>query len=902
MAIVIAVICLMVGGVVLSAVQILRPPFQLADPCALASSPLLRVDDPGKDCPDSAPSGLTDIEGERSVSIQAGPSDVALTVRLELAVPKDSTVIEDVRHSAFRDVGGFVYDVFGLDGIENLQPLTIESQEGVETAKLTTQGTISVPDNGYRPIYGKLPGRTALDVELPDGFSAVQVDADDLVVREQSGRTFTGSAAGYLLVILGRGDLSGPLSGEAPYSTLDDIVNWLGSLWTGLTQLLQDGVGAIPWICLALVLRGRPGPNRRLLRTLAAFILLHLAVGIAGIIISSSDLRWLTWIPVDVLGSLPFVLTVYPDVNGGLILLALGVAVVLSRITSTPDVDDDFLDPAFATNSAATGPSRQEYRRRNRMIAVVLIALVWLMSSGWFLWTWRDSFPDWWLAGDAWTTGAQMALALLAALAALVLLLLMAWLVTSSLRLRDRPALPMVAVLAVPVSTMSSILSFRGVLPAVADALVVASMGTVVALAAILSLFGTRHGLRWRSLGIAAFVGVTAGFAASGVGQEGSGASAAWYQALAFARRIDGLSLTLVVIPLAAAVLVGLGSGRNRWTRSQLAHSRVIAWSFIYIGIAGAFSFTAALTVWCAILAAGVAAFLLPFPGLAAAERAMNQGESDHRERVEVEIGRGNARRVLSDARKAVRGKVADGSISYDDARARIHELEVEAGTRMTPAVLLANRRQAFGTVARLTPGRAGTRGALWGVLFGSPWIVLSVTAVLYDPRPGSYPALSAMAAVLPTILQWPFWGFAIWYFFPILRGGTGLGKALWFMAAVFLISTVNTILLGNDSVQWATIAVSLAQFLSFGVLIGLRADLETIRRYGHSRIELADIHNLGTAAGVASTIAVATVTAAAAAVLAGGIEPFVDQLIPTPDPVQQTSVQVTDPTVVPTR
>jgi len=381
------------------------------------------------------------------------------------------------------------------------------------------------------------------------------------------------------------------------------------------------------------------------------------------------------------------------------------------------------------------------------------------------------------------------------------------------------------------------------------------------------------------------------GIVAAWPGVPSSGApSRTWFDVLSFGVRVDGLSLAVVVIPVVAAVLSGADG--DRWTAPNLPNVRALAWAVVFIAVTSALSFTAPLTPWCAALGAGVAIFLLPAADLQVATDLLKMDAAEHRRLVTHEIKIGNAQRIVNDSRKGLRTKVADGSMPYTEAQRKLRPIERDAKLGTPLAVRTESRRHAFGIVASMTPGEAGLCGARWGLLFGLPWMVLSVTAALYVTRAPDYPALQTLAAALPLILQWPVWGFVTYYFFPILRGATGLNKSLWLMTGVFLVSTLNTVLSGQQNLQWATSAVSAAQFYSFGVLLGLRADLEPRKRYGRTRSELPDVHNLGTAAGVASTIAVATVTAAAAAILAGGIQPFVQQLIPI-TPVSQPSQTV---------
>lgn len=104
-------------------------------------------------------------------------------------------------------------------------------------------------------------------------------------------------------------------------------------------------------------------------------------------------------------------------------------------------------------------------------------------------------------------------------------------------------------------------------------------------------------------------------------------------------------------------------------------------------------------------------------------------------------------------------------------------------------------------------------------------------------------------------------------------------------MTCVFAVSALGTLLEGAGGPSWTTLAASAAQYYSFALMLGLLADLETLKMYGRTRADLADVHNLGSAAAVASTIVVAAATAAMTAVLAGSLQPFFNQLVPPIQP-----------------
>ena len=82
-----------------------------------------------------------------------------------------------------------------------------------------------------------------------------------------------------------------------------------------------------------------------------------------------------------------------------------------------------------------------------------------------------------------------------------------------------------------------------------------------------------------------------------------------------------------------------------------------------------------------------------------------------------------------------------------------------------------------------------------YALLAGAPWVLLGLAgaSVALD-SPEGYPELALISAVAPLVLRWVGYGLLFGYFFPLLRGRTGLGKSIAFFAAAAAPSILSTL------------------------------------------------------------------------------------------------------------
>lgn len=150
--------------------------------------------------------------------------------------------------------------------------------------------------------------------------------------------------------------------------------------------------------------------------------------------------------------------------------------------------------------------------------------------------------------------------------------------------------------------------------------------------------------------------------------------------------------------------------------------------------------------------------------------------------------------------------------------------------------------------------GRAA--GMIAGAL-GAPWVVV---ALLSTELPSDPLSLNETAAAYLgwMVLQWPLYGFFFGYFWPLLRGRSGIPKAI-AMAAGIVIPELVTVALLSNSAQWTAYLAWALQVLLFAVLLGILAgDRYVLKRAGLGWPHIFDVHRKRYLLGWGATVALA--------------------------------------------
>jgi hypothetical protein len=376
-------------------------------------------------------------------------------------------------------------------------------------------------------------------------------------------------------------------------------------------------------------------------------------------------------------------------------------------------------------------------------------------------------------------------------------------------------------------------------------------------------------------------------------GELGHGIEVGWWDLETYANRIDEI-LPLVLLAAFVTALRRLGLVPRRDEPTLGAHRRlgIAAWT---IALSGSYSFGGSTdpAATAALAAAAVAAWLLlPGTQVRRASIISSQSQADATAAVRRAVEVGVARRTLPGLAKTMREEVAAGKSDFAEAQVKVGDLEarIVATSPYTPGTRernpLTDDELAFGFFISPRPWARARWGAAFGAAAGCPWVVLGLAGTSVPlGAPEGYPELAFISAVAPLILRWIGYGLLFGYFFPLLRGRTGLGKSVAFFAAALAPSILSTLAGPHaDGSQWHSAALLAIQLLIFALSMGLLADLAVLRRNGFTAGRLTDLHSLWTISAWASSVVVAVATGIATIVLAG-LQPFVIGVITPSQP-----------------
>jgi hypothetical protein len=372
-------------------------------------------------------------------------------------------------------------------------------------------------------------------------------------------------------------------------------------------------------------------------------------------------------------------------------------------------------------------------------------------------------------------------------------------------------------------------------------------------------------------------------------GELGDDVQVGWWDLLTYANRIDGV-LPLVLVAAGVTALRRLGRVPSRDETTLSAHRRlgIAAWVVVLSG-SYAFGGSADLAAVAALAAAAVAAWLLmPRRQVRRASVVLSQADLAAVAAVRRTVEIGVARRTLPGLAKTMREEVAAGKTDFAQAQGKVTALEERASAVSAAAsagprqgLRLTDDELAFGAFISPQPWKRAQWGAGYGVIAGAPWVLLGLAGASVPLSGEGYPELAVISAVAPLVLRWAGYGLLFGYFFPLLRGRTGLTKSISFFAAAAAPSILGT--LASPGQQWHSAALLGVQMLIFALTMGLLADLAVLRKNGFTAGRLIDLHSLWTVSAWASSVAVAIGTGIATIILAG-LQPFVIGVI-TPSP-----------------
>jgi hypothetical protein len=165
-----------------------------------------------------------------------------------------------------------------------------------------------------------------------------------------------------------------------------------------------------------------------------------------------------------------------------------------------------------------------------------------------------------------------------------------------------------------------------------------------------------------------------------------------------------------------------------------------------------------------------------------------------------------------------------------------------------------------------------GRTGAIYGLCFALPWILLSLRDILNSHAGESYILLSFLSSALMIVVRWTLYGFFFGYFYAYLRGKNGFQKAVSFWFALVLPSVLASLL--SSPLNRASVGALLfwtAQVFVQCLMLGLFAgELQSLHKAGLTWRQLLEFHDLTSLSAWGSTVLLALGTALTAALSTG--------------------------------
>jgi hypothetical protein len=168
------------------------------------------------------------------------------------------------------------------------------------------------------------------------------------------------------------------------------------------------------------------------------------------------------------------------------------------------------------------------------------------------------------------------------------------------------------------------------------------------------------------------------------------------------------------------------------------------------------------------------------------------------------------------------------------------------------------------------------------------PWVAWYIRAIkLGDGIPNSA-VFHVFSLGISDVARWPLLGFLFMYFYPMLRGNSGIQKGGWMTGVVVLPALVATLVGAPDSMEgWSSVALWALQAFVVCMLVGvILGDFGALRLAGRRTRGIIEIYNLGTLAAWTSSLAVAVGVATTSSIAdqaASFVKDRIAQAIATP-------------------
>lgn len=243
--------------------------------------------------------------------------------------------------------------------------------------------------------------------------------------------------------------------------------------------------------------------------------------------------------------------------------------------------------------------------------------------------------------------------------------------------------------------------------------------------------------------------------------------------------------------------------------------------------------------------------------------------------------------RIIHSRQLALRKKIAGG----DGLTSDIGQV-VDIGGNVQPPSRRA-RRNFLNWSGIASPWTRGKIGAIAGAVIGVPLSLPLIPAAIANAGELHSPASWGSLLVTLPNFSFPFYGFALGYFLPLIRGTSGLEKAGSLL--IVLVTTESCAILVSTSSQSdiaGPLALRLVQLTMLCAALGVGADLLALRQAGKGLESLGDLYKMNRLALWSSGIAVTAATALVTALVGSAAGLLVNNVLPAAPPSVPTQVQ----------
>jgi hypothetical protein len=218
-------------------------------------------------------------------------------------------------------------------------------------------------------------------------------------------------------------------------------------------------------------------------------------------------------------------------------------------------------------------------------------------------------------------------------------------------------------------------------------------------------------------------------------------------------------------------------------------------------------------------------------------------------------------KRQFKSIRKSSDKKLSQGDSDYaawnkinTDNQAQLSILKSDA--RYLEADL---RNVIFSFSSDSSPWDSAIKATKIGALLAIPMIFIVIRDFrLYEPN-GDFPLLSVIGFLLSKILLWIILAFSFGYFYNIIRGRTGIEKALWISLMIVLARIGPAIFFADNLKNIVTLLTLGVEIIIYCLLLGFFAfDFQILKKNGYGWGEVEVIYNMAYLSTFGSTLLVA--------------------------------------------